>query len=649
MREGREFFNGKKMSPRLTKASLFTLLALLLFCGFAFGLTVNYRSIGTDTGILYDTGTASISSGSTIVTFTDGASLPEPTAVGAVGPGDELVVGGETFYILTRESDTQVTVQKAATGDRSGAYTIKRAYNTLQAWEDDRDGNLVFDDRAEVGVCYKDDTFTSTTNPILYIKDSQADSTHYMELTVAEGQRHTGSPGTGVVIDGENAGRKGIWIQSGQVARIKWLELKNFSGANYANAVYISGSTGSTVLAYGLLIHDFKDGTPGDINKVYGIKLGASGNCTLTVRNCIIYNGDYAAITGDETTDTVTIDNCTVYGIEGYGIHVESSLSVIRNTISVENNASGGSYSDFNTNASTTQEYNISSDDTASGTGCMPGRTATDNSSPGSGDWVVFNNITSGYDFHLKISSENDAIEAGEVLSFTDDIDGETRTDPWDIGADELTHSTVVDLISFTATGQSASVLIEWATATELDNAGFNIWRREDDNGEYARINPYFIPSQGEAGFGAEYSFTDYDVQNGKIYYYKLEDIDIYGRSTFHGPVPAIPHDIIIIWPDEEKILPSGALLFSWASSSNYSFKVEISLSPSFPASETICFPGDGGISGNSLWLAPREWEMVLRKAQQSGGQLFWRVSAKSREGREILSDWKKFIIEFNK
>jgi hypothetical protein len=37
---------------------------------------------------------------------------------------------------------------------------------------------------------------------------------------------------------------------------------------------------------------------------------------------------------------------------------------------------------------------------------------------------------------------------------------------------------------------------------------------------------------------------------------------------------------------------------------------------------------------------------MVLRKAQQSGGQLFWRVKAKSQDGREIISEWRRFVIE---
>jgi len=206
-------------------------------------------------------------------------------------------------------------------------------------------------------------------------------------------------------------------------------------------------------------------------------------------------------------------------------------------------------------------------------------------------------------------------------------------------------YTTLVELSHFKAKGLDSAVLLEWATVTELDNAGFNLWRSEEKDGQYVRINPYFIPAEGDAGFGAEYSFIDYDVQNGAIYYYKLEDIDISGKSTFHGPVSASPTDIIPIWPPDRELPPSDASLFSWSSTGSISFKVEISTNPSFTDSGMLTFPEARWTSGNSLWLTPREWEIVLSKAQQSGGQLFWRVRAKSQDGREIYSDWKRFGI----
>ena len=49
------------------------------------------------------------------------------------------------------------------------------------------------------------------------------------------------------------------------------------------------------------------------------------------------------------------------------------------------------------------------------------------------------------------------------------------------------------------------------------------------------------IPAQGSSTQGAGYEFIDKNVQNRKTYYYKLEDINLNGVSTFHGPESAMP------------------------------------------------------------------------------------------------------------
>jgi biopolymer transport protein ExbB len=207
-------------------------------------------------------------------------------------------------------------------------------------------------------------------------------------------------------------------------------------------------------------------------------------------------------------------------------------------------------------------------------------------------------------------------------------------------------ESTLVELSYFRAKPLNSAVLLAWATQTELDNEGFNILRGEEQDGEYLRISPYLIPARGLAGFGAEYSYTDYDVENGVTYYYLLEDIDFYGKSTLHGPVSATPNDIILIWPIDWETFSSGSSLFSWISSGDFFFKVDVSAGPSFSDSETLSLPDEGWTSGLSLWLRPEEWEMIIRKSRSSGGQLFWRIRAKSQDGRVLGSDWKRFIIE---
>ena len=101
--------------------------------------------------------------------------------------------------------------------------------------------------------------------------------------------------------------------------------------------------------------------------------------------------------------------------------------------------------------------------------------------------------------------------------------------------------ATLINLASFTATPKFSKVIIQWSTEAEIDNAGFNIYRAESADGDYAKINASMIPANGTSTEGASYEFIDTDVKNRKTYYYKLEDIDLNGQSTMHGPASATP------------------------------------------------------------------------------------------------------------
>jgi hypothetical protein len=99
---------------------------------------------------------------------------------------------------------------------------------------------------------------------------------------------------------------------------------------------------------------------------------------------------------------------------------------------------------------------------------------------------------------------------------------------------------TAITLSSFTARAENARIIVAWTTLSEFNNAGFNLYRSDRADGNFVRINDVLIPSQtGGALTGAEYAWTDNSAQPGVTYYYKLEDVDIYGTTSWHGPVSA--------------------------------------------------------------------------------------------------------------
>ncbi len=109
-----------------------------------------------------------------------------------------------------------------------------------------------------------------------------------------------------------------------------------------------------------------------------------------------------------------------------------------------------------------------------------------------------------------------------------------------DIGAFEFAEEpTAVALLSFSATAEADHIIVTWETGLEIDNAGFNLHRATTEDGPYTKLNNTLILAESDIVSDAGYSYIDPDVIPDHTYYYKLEDLDAHGLSTFHGPVSA--------------------------------------------------------------------------------------------------------------
>jgi hypothetical protein len=95
-----------------------------------------------------------------------------------------------------------------------------------------------------------------------------------------------------------------------------------------------------------------------------------------------------------------------------------------------------------------------------------------------------------------------------------------------------------VNLSSFSAVQAGDHNTINWETASELKNLGFNLWRGTTASGPTEKLNSLLIPSQAPGGTdGFAYSYDDFNIASNTIYFYWLEDVDLQGVVTRHGPV----------------------------------------------------------------------------------------------------------------
>jgi hypothetical protein len=251
---------------------------------------------------------------------------------------------------------------------------------------------------------------------------SITDSTHYMHLTVAEGQRHNGTAGTGVVVDGQGGVGAHLFNIYDPYTRLEWLEITNIYDNLGQPITTDNPPDADGSLIANILLHDYS-------SNIRGINMYSS----VTVRNCIVYDGD-VGIRMYEDYITVTMDNNTVYNMSGDGFSIrQTATAIMRNNISV---GCGGQ--DFDIDSGVTVDP--SSGNNLYSTVDSSIHPGTNNQSPPASLDDLFISIISGSeDLHIESCGHN-ALDNGQNLSgsFTDDIDGETRSGTWDIGADEV-------------------------------------------------------------------------------------------------------------------------------------------------------------------------------------------------------------------
>jgi hypothetical protein len=95
----------------------------------------------------------------------------------------------------------------------------------------------------------------------------------------------------------------------------------------------------------------------------------------------------------------------------------------------------------------------------------------------------------------------------------------------------------LVVLESFTAELTLKGVQLHWRTAVEIDTLGFRVLRGKSDASELTTLNRELIPARGNELSGSEYRTFDGARQTvGTTLYYYLEDVDVNGKVTRHGP-----------------------------------------------------------------------------------------------------------------
>jgi hypothetical protein len=124
-----------------------------------------------------------------------------------------------------------------------------------------------------------------------------------------------------------------------------------------------------------------------------------------------------------------------------------------------------------------------------------------------------------------------------------------------------------VELSSFTAQTVDNGVVLNWSTATETNNSGFEV-ERKSGNSEFSKIG--FVSGNGTTTNVSSYTFNDNNV-DASTYTYRLKQIDFDGSYTYYNE--------IVVNTDDANLTPTEfSLAQNYPNPFNPSTKIEFSV-----------------------------------------------------------------------
>ena len=186
-----------------------------------------------------------------------------------------------------------------------------------------------------------------------------------------------------------------------------------------------------------------------------------------------------------------------------------------------------------------------------------------------------------------------------------------------------------VELTSFTAKSDNNTVTLNWTTATELNNSGFQIER--SNGGEYQSVG--FVAGHGTSTSTNNYVYLDQNVEAG-TYTYRLKQIDLDGSFEYSNAV-----EVEVLGLREYTLSQNYPNPFNPSTTINFSLAVDskVSLKIFNVLGQEVASLLNGQMSAGSQ-------KVSFDASSLNSGVYFYRLEADGIDGQKFSST-KKMIL----
>ena len=139
-----------------------------------------------------------------------------------------------------------------------------------------------------------------------------------------------------------------------------------------------------------------------------------------------------------------------------------------------------------------------------------------------------------------------------------------TKYSPVNAGSD-VDQPLPVELNSFNAKVSGSNVELLWKTATEVNDHGFEVERKANDNESASWEKVGFVAGNGNSNSPKDYTFTDKNITGGSKFTYRLKQIDNNGSFIYSSnvDVEVVPDKFELFQNYPNPFNPSTTIKFS--------------------------------------------------------------------------------------